>query len=132
MQPGQTSPSDEEIWEMAFENNFIPPPRHWTFDDQRVKFGCDLYHVDKATLYELALLDLHSQYWETTSPEHLRRYHRGLQYHVEYNFRSAVDTSTYRTPPFLKDWLVRVIFKKEHDRNGRKMVESILKDISKN
>jgi hypothetical protein len=131
MQQRQTLPKDETIWEMACSDVFMPLPRRWTFDDQRVKFGCDIYYVDKATLYELALLDVHSQYWETTSPEHLRRYHRGLQYNVEQSFQSAGATSPYHTPPFLKGWLVRVIFIKLHDKNGRGMVECILKDVSK-
>jgi hypothetical protein len=133
MQPGKTSPRDEKIWEMACNDVFMPPPRdwQWSFEDQAVKFGCDLYHVDKVTLYELALLDVHSQYWETTSPDHFRRYHRGLQYNVEYSFRSAGATSTYHTPPFLKDWLLRIIFMKLHDGNGRRIVEYILKKVSK-
>jgi len=134
MQSGQTSPGDEAIWEMACKVEFMPPPRQWqwAFEDRGVKFGHDLYHVDMATLYELALLDIHSQYWETTRPEHLRRYHRGLQYNVERSFRSAGTnaTSTYHTPPFLNSWLVRVIFMKLHDKNGRESVASILKDIS--
>ena len=69
MRPPQGSLSDAEIWEMARNNGFMPPPQPWTFVDGGVKFGCDLYHVDKATLYELALLEVHSQYWETTSPD---------------------------------------------------------------
>jgi hypothetical protein len=131
MQPGQTSLSDEEIWKMACTDSFMLPPRQWTFEEQGVKFGCDLYYVDKATLYELALLHVHSQYWETTSPEHLRRYHRGLQYNVEESFRSASPTSTYHTPLFLKPWLVRVIFLKLHDKRGRAMVDCILDNVSK-
>ena len=131
MRPPQGSLSDAEIWEMARNNGFMPPPQPWTFVDGGVKFGCDLYHVDKATLYELALLEVHSQYWETTSPEYLRRYHRGLQYHVELCFQTINSTSTYRTPPFLKPWLVRVIFMKLHNRSGREMVGSILNNLSK-
>jgi hypothetical protein len=131
MQPGQMSPSDEKIWKMACNNPFMPPPQQWTFENQGVKFGCDIYHVDQATLYELALLEVHSQYWETTSPEHLRRYHRGLQYNVEYSFRSASATSLYHTPSFLRPWLLRVIFLKPHDIKGRRMVDYILDDVSK-
>jgi hypothetical protein len=130
MQPGQISPSDETIWKMACDDIFMPPPRQWTFQDKAVKFGFDLYQVDEATLYELALLDVHSQYWETTSPVHVRRYHRGLQYNVEYSFRSAGVTSTYHTPTFLKGWLVRVIFMKLHDRKGRRTLEHILNNVS--
>jgi hypothetical protein len=131
MNLGQNPPRDEVIWEMACSNVFMPPPRRWHFEDQGVKFGRDLYRVDKVTLYELAFLDIHSQYWETASPEYLRKYHRGLQYHVEYSFRSAGATSTYHTPTFLKGWLVRAILIKPHNRNGREKVENILKDISK-
>jgi hypothetical protein len=123
--------SDEAIWETASKDLFIPPPRQWTFEEQGVRFGFNHYHVEKTTLYELALLDIHSQYWETTSPEHVRRYHRGLQYKVEHCFRSAGSASPYQTPTFLKGWLVRVIFMKLHDRNGRRMVEKILNDIPK-
>jgi hypothetical protein len=130
MQPGQNSPKDESIWEMSCDDIFMPPPRQWTFQDKAVKFGSDLYPVDGVTLYELALLDVHSQYWETTCPVHVRRYHRGLQYNVEYSFRSAGPATTYCTPTFLKGWLVRVIFMKLHDRNGRRMVEDILKNVS--
>jgi hypothetical protein len=130
MQPPQTSLSDEAIWERAHNDTFMPPPQPWTFRDGGVKFGCEIYRVDKATLYELALLDVHSQYWETTSPEYLRRYHRGLQYNVEHSFRSINAISTYRTPPFLNSWLVRVIFMKLHDRRGREMVDYILNNVS--
>lgn len=130
MKLGKTPLRDEEIWKMACNDVFMPSPRRWHFEDQGVMFGSELFRVDRATLYELAFLDIHSQYWETSSPEYLRRYHRALQYHVEFSFRSAVATSTYHTPPFLKGWLVRVIFMKEHNRNGREMVEYILKDIS--
>src|ERR1700735_425477 len=127
MQPSQ---SDETIWEKAFCDPLVLPPRRWTFEDQGVKFGCDHYHVDKTTLYELALLDIHSLYWETTSPEYLRKYHRGLQYNVEDSFRAANPTSTYHTPSFLKPWLVRVIFMKPHDKKGREMVDYILNNVS--
>jgi hypothetical protein len=127
----QPSPRDEAIWETAFHDSLVPPPRQWAFEDQAVKFGCDLYHVDKATLYELALLDIHSQYWETTKPEYLRKYHRGLQYNVEQSFRSENPTSTYHTPSFLKPWLVRVIFMKPHDKKGKRMVDYILNNVSK-
>jgi len=75
MQPPQTSLSDEEIWDMACNDSFMPPPQSWTFVDGGVKFGCDLYQVDKVTQYELALLDVHSQYWESIAPEYLQRYH---------------------------------------------------------
>lgn len=126
----QPPPTEEAIWEMAFHDPFVLPPRQWAFEDQGVRFGCDLYHVDKATLYELALLDVHSQYLETTGPEHLRKYHRGLQYNVEYSFRSQNPTPTYHTPSFLKPWLVRVIFFKPHDKNGRGMVDYILNNVS--
>src|SRR5882757_7591996 len=122
----QPSLSDEAIWERAFRDPLVQPPTQWAFEDQGVKFGCDHYHVDKATLYELALLHIHSQYWETTGPEYLRKYHRGLQYNVEYCFRSEISTSTYHTPSFLKPWLVRVIFMKPHDKRGREMVDYIL------
>jgi hypothetical protein len=131
MQPLQTPLTDEALWEMAHNDTFMPPPRLWTFVDGGVKFGCDHYHVDKATLYELALLDVHSQYWETTNPEYLRRYHRGLQYNVECSFRSINATSPYHTPAFLTPWLVRVIFMKLHDRRGREMVDYILNNVSK-
>src|SRR5271156_4101515 len=126
----QPSLSDQAIWEKAFHDPLVLPPRKWTFEDQGVKFGCDLYHVNKTTLYELALLDVHSQYWETTSPEYLRKYHRSLQYNVEHSFRSADSTSTYQTPSFLKPWLVRVIFMKPHDKKGREMVKDILNEVS--
>lgn len=128
MQPSLT---EEAIWEMAFQNPPVLPPRRWAFQDQGVKFGRDLYHVDKATLYELALLDVHSQYWETTGPEYLRKYHWGLQYNVERSFQSENPISIHHTPSFLKPWLVRVIFMKLHDRNGRGMVDYILNNISK-
>lgn len=130
MQPGQNSLRDETVWEMACNDIFMPPPRQWTFQDKAVKFGFDLYQVDETTLYELALLDIHSQYWETMSPLHVRRYHRGLQYNVEYSFKSAGAESTHHTPTFLKGWLVRVIFGKLHDRNGRRVVEDILNQVS--
>lgn len=130
-QPEKTSP-DEEIWEKACNDIlYMQPPRQWTFEDCGVKFGCDLYYVDKTTLYELALLDVHSQFYETTSPKHLRRYHRGLQYNVEHIFQSAVPISTYHTPSFLNGWLVRVIFMKPHDGSGRRMMEYILNDVRK-
>ena len=48
----QPSLRNKVIWEKAFHNSLVPPPRWWAFEDQRVKFGRDLYHVDKATLYE--------------------------------------------------------------------------------
>jgi hypothetical protein len=130
-QAQQTVMSDEEMWEMASNDGFIPPPRQWTFVDQGVKFGWDFYHIDKATLYELALLDVHSKYWETTSPGHLRRYHRSLQYNVECSFQSKNSTSTHHTPPFLNAWLVRVIFMKLHDKRGREMMDYILNSVSK-
>jgi hypothetical protein len=126
----QPSVTEEAIWETALHDAFVLPPRQWAFEDQAVKFGCDLYHVDKATLYELALLDVHSQYWETTSPEYLRKFHRGLQYNVECSFRSENPTSTCHTPSFLKPWLVRVIFMKPHNKKGRGMVDYILNNVS--
>ena len=79
----------------------------------------------------LALLDVHAQYWETKSPEYLQKYHQGLQYNVEQSFHSANPTSIYHTPSFLKPWLVRVIFMKPHDRKERRMVDYILNNVSK-
>jgi hypothetical protein len=127
----ELSLTDEAIWEMALRDSLVLPPRQWAFEDQGVKFGCDLYHVDKATLYELALLDLHSRYWETTSPEYLRKYHRVLQYNVEHSFRTTDPTSTYHTPSFLKPWLLRVIFITPHNQKGRERIEYILNNVSK-
>ena len=129
MEPWQ-SRNDQAIWELACNEPFMPPPRQWTFEDGAVKFGCDHYHVDRATLCELALLDIHSQYWETTSPEYLRKYHRGLQYNVEHIFQTESPTSTYHTPPFLRPWLLRVIFMKPHNSKGREMVDYILNNVS--
>ena len=61
MQPELNSPRDETIWDMACDDDiFMPPPRQWTFEDKAVKFGFYLYPVNKETLYELALLDVHS------------------------------------------------------------------------
>jgi hypothetical protein len=123
--------TEEAIWEMASHNPLVQPPRQWAFENQGVKIGCDLYRVDKATLYELALLDIHSQYWETTSPEYLRKYHRALQHNVENSFRSENPTSTHHTPSFLKPWLVRVIFMLPHNTRGREMVDLIMNNVSK-
>jgi hypothetical protein len=130
MQPELNSPREETIWDKACDDIFMPPPRQWSFEDKAVKFGFDLYRVNQETLYELALLDVHSQYWETTSPVHVRRYHRGLQYNVECCFQSADATLTHCTPIFLQGWLVRVIFRKLHDRDGRRGMEDILNKMS--
>ncbi|KAF8801052.1 hypothetical protein BYT27DRAFT_7262374 [Phlegmacium glaucopus] len=70
--------NDEAIWETAQQASFLSPPREWTFGANVVIFGANLYHVDEASLYELALLYIHAQYWESNIKEVLRRYYRDL------------------------------------------------------
>lgn len=122
--------TDEAVWERAHQASFVSPPRQWSFEANTIYFGNDLYHIDEATVYELALLDIHAQYWEATSPEYLRRYHRGLQYIMERCFQSENALQIHHTPSFLNPWLSRTIFMKLHNQKGREMMSYILNDIS--
>lgn len=123
-------PTDEAIWGRALQTSFVPPPRQWIFGANTISFGNDLYHIDEAAVYELALLDIHAQFWEAIMPEHLRRYHRGLQYNVECCFQSNNTLQIHHTPPFLNSWLSRTVFMKLHDQNGREKMSHILKNVS--
>jgi len=123
-------PTDEAIWKEACQASFVSPPRQWSFGTNMIYFGKDFYLIDEATLYELALLDIHAQYWEATRPQYLRRYYRILQYNVEHCFRSNNTLQSQHTPSFLSQWLSRTIFRKQHDEKGRKMMSCILKDVS--
>jgi hypothetical protein len=123
--------TDEAIWNVACQASFVSPPRQWSFGNNIISFGKELYHIDEATVYELALLDIHAQYWEATSPEYLRRYHRVLQYNVEHCFQSNNTlVQLHYTPSFLFSWLSRTIFRKLHDQKGREKMSYILKDVS--
>lgn len=121
--------TDEGVWKIALQSSFVYPPQQWNFGQTQntVWFGNKLYTVKEATLYELALLDIHAQYWEVTGPGPLRRYHRGLQYEVEDCFQSN-DTELPPTPSFLRLWLVRTIFQKSHDQEGRDKMVNIMND----
>jgi hypothetical protein len=119
--------TDEGVWKIALQSSFVYPPRQWSFGHNTVYFGNNLYTVKEATLYELALLDIHAQYWEATNPGPLRRYHRGLQYEVEDCFQSNQDEEI-STPSILRLWLIRTIFQKSHDQGGRNKMEKILND----
>jgi hypothetical protein len=132
MAQAKESVSDETIWHKALDNSFVLPPRQWIFNDNDLSFGNDLYHVDDATLYELALLDIHSQHWEVKSPEDLRRYHRSLQYEVEVYFQSHKAKEVYRTPPFLHSWLIRVMLRRNHDKEGKEQMSKTLNNMSEN
>jgi hypothetical protein len=121
---------DEGIWKKTLEPCFLSPPSQWIFQDNAISFGNNLYDVNEVTLYELALLDIHVQYWESTSPEHLQRYHRSLQNEVEGCFKSNKSTTVHSTPLFLRSWLARFIFKKKHNPEGREKMLQVLNDIS--
>jgi hypothetical protein len=123
-------PTDEAIWKVACQTSFVSPPRQWSFGTDLVYFGKDCYHIGEATVYELALLDIHAQYWEATGPQYLRRYYRVLQYNVEHHFHSNNTMQLQQTPSFLFPWLSRTIFRKQHNEEGRKMMTVILKDVS--
>jgi hypothetical protein len=123
-------PTERAIWDAAQQSSFVNPPRQWSFGANTISFGSDLYRVETASCYELAMLDVHAQYWEATSPEYLRRYHRGLQYNVEQYFRDNKTVEMHHTPSFLKPWLARIIFMKLHSQRGRDGMTNILKDMS--
>jgi hypothetical protein len=125
----QDSTTDQALWNIALQDSFVRPPKHWRFDDGAVWFGDKAWGVSKATLYELALLDIHAQYWEVANPVHLRRYHRSLQCEVECCFQSSNTLEMRQTPPFLKSWLTRVMFQKNHDKKGRDAMSEILNEI---
>jgi hypothetical protein len=129
MAPGKDSVTDESIWKAALERSFLLPPRQWIFQDNAISFGKNLYNVDNATSYALALLDIHTQYWEVASSENLRRYHRSLQYEVEVCFHFNKAMKVHKTPPFLSSWLARSIFKVKHNSEGRRKMLQILNDI---
>lgn len=129
IEQGKCSITDEDIWRTAKQTSFVPPPQPWSFKDSIVSFGSNQYQVSDAVLFELALLDIHSQYWEATSPEYLRRYHRGLQYHVETCFQTSGSMEISQTPSFLKPWVVRTIFRKIHDEKGREGMLKILNNV---
>ncbi|KAF8808584.1 cysteine proteinase [Phlegmacium glaucopus] len=122
--------NDDTIWETAQQASFLLPPREWTFGANVAMFGANLYHVDEASLYELALLDIHAQYWESNIKEVLPRYYRGLQFNVERCFQSSNSLTIRHMPSFLNPWLSRTIFRKIHNKKGRYMMLDILKDIS--
>jgi len=122
-------PTDEAIWKEACQASFVSPPRQWSFGTKIIYFGKDSYRIDEVTVYELALLDIHAQYWEATSPQYLRRYHRVLQYKVEHCFRSNNTLQSQHTPSFLFPWLSRTIFRKQHNEEGSVMMSRILKDV---
>jgi hypothetical protein len=130
MEQGKDPITDESIWKEALEKRFLPPPSQWIFLDNAISFHNNLYKVNKATIYELALLDIHAQYWEVTTLGHLRRYHRSLQYKVEVHFQSNKAMEVHKSPEFLRSWLIRIILKKPHDLEGRKMTLKILEDVS--
>jgi len=127
---GQNFPTDDSIWEMAHKTCFIPPPKRWIFGATTISFGSAQFNFDKAAVYELALLDIHAQYWEVTGPEYIRRYHRGLQYHAELHFQNNNSLRVQHTPAFLHPWLVRTIFRMRHNENGRVKMRLILNDMS--
>jgi hypothetical protein len=129
MEQSKDSMTDEAIWETALDSSFVRPPCQWIFQSNGISFGNDLYIVDKAASYALALLDIHAQYWEVTSPQSLRRYHRRLQNEVEIFFQSNKATKVHKTPPILSSWLTRFIFKRKHDSAGRGEVLRILNEI---
>lgn len=122
-------PKDEALWTMAQQRSFVPPPRQWAFGTNIVSFGSDTYNVDASTMYELALLDIHAQYWESTVPESLRRYYRRLQFNVEQYFQSNSLLQIHHTPSFINPWLSRTVFRKPHNQKGRDMMSHILTDI---
>jgi hypothetical protein len=121
--------TDEAIWELAQKPSFVSPPQGWLFGTNSISFGNSLYHINENTAYELALLDIHAQYWEATSPDHLRRYYRGLQYNVERSLTSTNALEVHCTPSFLFPWLARTIFRMRHNKQGRQMMSQVLKDI---
>jgi len=129
MEQGKDSITDEAIWKETLKQHFLPPPTQWTFHDNVISFRNNHYKVDDTTMYELALLDIHAQYWEVTGSDHLRRYHRSLQYKVEEHFQSNKAMEVRKTPPLLRSWLVRIIFKKPHDAEGREITLKIVEDI---
>jgi hypothetical protein len=129
MEQDRGSISDEDIWNKALQRRFLSPPSQWIFHDDKISFGNNPYNVTGATFYELALLDIHSQYWEVTGPGHLRRYHRSLQYMVEEYFQSHKAKEVHRTPLFVRPWLNRIMFKTPHHPDGRKSILKILDEI---
>lgn len=130
MEQGEDYPAERAIWEAAHQSLFVNPPRQWTFGANTISFGSDLYCVEEASRYELAILDVHAQYWEATNPEYLRRYYRGLQCSVEEYFGDNKAVEVHRTPSFLKPWMARTIFMKLHSQKGRDEMSDILKDMS--
>ena len=120
---------DEKRWQTALNNSFVQPPSQWTFNDNDLLFGNKLYRVDDVTSYELALLDIHAQYWEVNEPEHLRKYHRILQYDVEVYFESNEAEEVHQTPPFLRWWLIRVMLNKCHTTEGREQMLKTFNDM---
>jgi hypothetical protein len=130
MEQAENYLTEKAIWEAAHQSLLVNPPRLWTFGANTISFGSDLYHIDEASLYELAMLDIHAQYWEATSPQYLRKYHRGLQYNVEQYFCDNKTVEMQHTPSFLKPWLARIIFMKLHNEKGRDEMSDILKDMS--
>jgi len=130
MDHNEDSTTDQALWNIALQESFVRPPRHWRFGDDVVWFGDKACRLSTAALYELALLDIHAQYWEVTNPVNLRRYHRSLQCEVECRFQSNDTVEMHHAPSFLKSWLTRVMFQKNHDQKGRDAMSKILNEIS--
>lgn len=114
---------DSRMWAEAsgkFVPSFSPPPHQWSFSFKGISFGSSAPQpVDGCTLYELALLDIHSAYWESQDGGcTVKKYHRALQLAVERCFQS--DGCLVRgTPSVLKPWLCRVMALRKHDAEGR-------------
>jgi hypothetical protein len=118
------------MWKAACQASFVTPPRQWSFESTTICFGKDFYRINEVTMYELAILDIHAQYWEATSPQDLRRYHRILQYNVEHCFQSNNTLQLQHTPSFLSQWLSRTILRRQHNEEGREGMSHILKCVS--